>query len=40
MRRKVVVALAVGLLFYSLSDILLWQRVFEASSTLNNRPAT
>jgi hypothetical protein len=30
MRRKVVVALAVGLLFYALSDILLWQRIFEA----------
>ena len=29
-RRRVVVALAVGLGFYSLSDILLWQRIFEA----------
>ncbi|MFI5283544.1 MAG: hypothetical protein ACHQ0J_10530 [Candidatus Dormibacterales bacterium] len=31
MRRRVVVALAVGLLFYALSDILLWQRIFESN---------
>ncbi|HSS94708.1 MAG TPA: hypothetical protein VLR46_12070 [Candidatus Dormibacteraeota bacterium] len=30
MKRKVAVALCVGLLFYALSDILLWQRIFEA----------
>lgn len=30
MRRKVVVALAAGLFFYALSDVLLWQRIFEA----------
>ena len=30
MRRKVGLALAAGLVFYALSDILLWQRVFEA----------
>jgi hypothetical protein len=30
MKRKVVVALACGLFFYSLSDVLLWQRIFEA----------
>ena len=30
MKRRVVVALGVGLLFYALSDILLWQRIFEA----------
>lgn len=30
MRRKVAVALSAGLLFYALSDILLWQRIFEA----------
>jgi len=30
MTRRVVVALSVGLLFYALSDILLWQRIFEA----------
>jgi len=29
MRRKVVVALATGLFFYALSDVLLWQRIFE-----------
>lgn len=29
-RSKVVVALAAGLFFYALSDILLWQRIFEA----------
>src|SRR5262245_45310314 len=28
-RRKVVVAVAGALLFYALSDILLWQRIFE-----------
>ena len=31
MRRRIVVALGVGLLFYALSDILLWQRIFESS---------
>jgi hypothetical protein len=30
MKRRVVVALCVGLVFYALSDILLWQRIFEA----------
>src|ERR1700716_362576 len=30
MRRRVVIALATGLIFYALSDILLWQRIFEA----------
>jgi hypothetical protein len=30
MRRKVLVALASSLFFYALSDILLWQRIFEA----------
>jgi len=30
MRRKVAVALAAGLFFYALSDVLLWQRIFEA----------
>jgi len=30
MTRKVVVALATGLFFYALSDVLLWQRIFEA----------
>lgn len=30
MKRRVAVALGVGLLFYALSDILLWQRIFEA----------
>lgn len=30
MRRKVVVALGAGLFFYALSDVLLWQRIFEA----------
>jgi hypothetical protein len=28
-RRKVLVALAAGLFFYALSDVLLWQRIFE-----------
>jgi hypothetical protein len=31
MKRRVVVALGVGLLFYALSDILLWQRIFESN---------
>jgi hypothetical protein len=31
MRRKVLVALATGLFFYALSDVLLWQRIFEAN---------
>jgi hypothetical protein len=31
MRRSVVIALGVGLVFYALSDILLWQRIFEAN---------
>jgi len=31
MKRRVVIAVAVGLLFYSLSDILLWQRIFESN---------
>ena len=30
MRRRVVTALGVGLLFYALGDVLLWQRIFEA----------
>ena len=30
MKRRVVVALAAGETFYALSDILLWQRIFEA----------
>jgi len=30
LKRKVVIALAAGLLFYALSDVLLWQRIFEA----------
>jgi len=30
MRRKVAAALGVGLFFYALSDLLLWQRIFEA----------
>jgi len=30
MRRKVLVALAAGLFFYALSDVLLWQRIFES----------
>lgn len=29
MRLRVVLALATGLFFYALSDILLWQRIFE-----------
>lgn len=29
MKRQVVAALVVGLVFYALSDILLWQRIFE-----------
>jgi hypothetical protein len=29
MKRKASLALAAGLLFYSLSDVLLWQRIFE-----------
>ncbi len=29
MRRKLMLALAAGLFFYALSDILLWQRIFE-----------
>lgn len=31
-RRKVAAALIAGLVFYALSDILLWQRIFEAHS--------
>src|ERR1700730_14569150 len=31
-RRKVVVALVIGLFFYALSDLLLWQRIFEQHS--------
>lgn len=31
-RRKVVVALTIGLFFYALSDLLLWQRIFEQHS--------
>lgn len=30
MRRKVAAALVAGLVFYALSDIMLWQRIFEA----------
>lgn len=30
MRRRVALALAAGLFFYALSDVLLWQRIFEA----------
>ena len=30
MRLRIVVALAAGLFFYSLTDVLLWQRIFEA----------
>lgn len=30
--RRVVLAVAVGLGFYSLSDVLLWQRIFEANN--------
>lgn len=30
LRKRVVLALTVGLFFYALSDILLWQRIFEA----------
>jgi hypothetical protein len=29
MRRRILAALAIGLVFYALSDILLWQRIFE-----------
>jgi len=31
LRRRVVIAVVVGLGFYALSDILLWQRIFEAN---------
>jgi hypothetical protein len=30
-RRRIGIALAVGLVFYALSDILLWQRIFETN---------